>query len=362
MFTFKTLNMKLSPRIIYAIIILSSVAVSCSNSSESLQREVVVLDSSRNIELVFPDSLKGMDIEEFKTDVSEYLDDQERFFLDTVSTVNLQSLQQRSKAYELRQKLIKVLPKISITSGVGDNKFTRDYYIVEGDVKLDRDELLLYCQQKLQRALPDHAEKLNSRKLTLAADRNGRPSIWPKGVVIKYSVMRSSFSTKKQYEIVVESMKEATADWMKVCNVKFEYLPGLDNQNIDVESSPEAVFFVVRQINSGGAFIAQAFFPNDPAYERMLFVDDSYFTSPYSKAGVLRHELGHVLGFRHEHIWSADASCPDEPVVFEELGALQKTTYDPYSVMHYPCGQNKNNIQLKLTDFDKAGAAKVYSF
>lgn len=342
-------------------IIVSVSTISCNENSKQHQTTLIV-DSIRNVELSFPDSFKNIDLENAKTTISDYFENADRFFLDTVSTLSSSSIAQKDRAQDLRKRLLKVLPKVSLTTGVDDNKFTRDYYIVEGDIKLDRDALLLYCKKRLQKTETSFKEKSDSRKLTVATDLNGQPSIWPRGAIIKYCIMRSSFSSKSAYDSVKNSMNQATNDWMKVCNIKFQYLSNLDNQSIDVETFPEPIFFVVRQINSYGAFIAQSFFPNDPAYERLLYIDNSFFTSPFSKTGILRHELGHILGFRHEHIWSQDASCNGENVIEQELGAKPITAYDPYSVMHYPCGLNKENRLLNLTNFDKTGALKVYPF
>ena len=71
---------------------------------------------------------------------------------------------------------------------------------------------------------------------------------------------------------------------------------------------------------------------------------------------MLRHELGHTLGFRHEHIRSeAPPACPDEPT----YDTLDLTAYDPQSVMHYFCGQ-VGSRELAITDLDRLGAQKVY--
>lgn len=335
--------------------------LSCNGSSQQNETRIMV-DSVRNVEISIPDSVTSIDIATVKSDITEYFDNSERFYLDTTSTLSTTSLALKNKAYELRQKLLDVLPKISITTGLGENKFSRDYYIVEGDIKLDRDELLLYCKKRLLNTDTSIKKRIDNRKLTVATDRNGHASIWPNGSTIKYCIMRSSFSSKAAYDSTVKSMQKATEDWMKVCNIKFQYLPNLNNQNIDLETYPEPIFFIVRQIDSQGDFIAQAFFPNDPIYERMLLVDNSFFNSPYNKAGIIRHELGHILGFRHEHIWSNETSCKGEDVIQTEIGARSLTPYDPYSVMHYPCGVNKDNTYLNLTDFDITGSRKVYPF
>lgn len=50
---------------------------------------------------------------------------------------------------------------------------------------------------------------------------------------------------------------------------------------------------------------------------------------------VALRQLGHVLGFRHEHIRKeAPAICPDEDID----NILPITVYDLQPVMHYFCG------------------------
>jgi hypothetical protein len=56
--------------------------------------------------------------------------------------------------------------------------------------------------------------------------------------------------------------------------------------------------------------------------------------------GILRHELGHVLGFRHEHIWLTRACTSDETT----SNARQVTSYDV-------CAPNSGlNQMIRLAD------------
>lgn len=116
------------------------------------------------------------------------------------------------------------------------------------------------------------------------------------------------------------------------------------------------VLFVVRYLNQPGTMIASAFFPNDPPSRRRVFIFPSYAGTSFDKVGVLRHELGHVLGFRHEHIRSeAPAVCQGEDTGF----TLSLSNYDPHSVMHYLCG-GAGNPGLTITDIDRISAQQVY--
>ena len=85
-----------------------------------------------------------------------------------------------------------------------------------------------------------------------------------------------------------------------------------------------------------------------------MLIDASYFTTSFNTVGVLRHELGHVLGFRHEHIRSgAPAVCPGESVA----ATVNLTDYDPQSVMHYFCG-GVGNPDLAITETDEERSSK----
>ena len=102
--------------------------------------------------------------------------------------------------------------------------------------------------------------------------------------------------------------------------------------------------------------IASSFFPSDPPDRRHMLIDPTYFTTSFDKVGVLRHELGHVLGFRHEHIRNdAPPVCPNEPLWDTQVLSV----YDPKSVMHYFCG-GVGSHDLQITDLDRKGARMVY--
>jgi len=248
---------------------------------------------------------------------------------------------------ELFERLKNGLKKINIDG--------EELYRVEGDMLLDEEQLAIYAMDKSRSGSTNLSSQPDG---LLGIMQGGKIVRWKPGTVLSYCVIKSTFNGN-EYEIARDCMKRATADWERVCGLKFQYREELDNSN--PTPTPAGVVFTVRQIDAGGSFIASAFFPNDPSSRRRVLIDPSFFTlqpppNGFSQVGVLRHELGHVIGCRHEHIRSgAPAVCPDEPLV----DTVDLTAYDPKSVMHYFCG-GVGNRELAITDIDKVGAQKLY--
>jgi len=149
----------------------------------------------------------------------------------------------------------------------------------------------------------------------------------------------------------VTAMAQATANWQAVANVRFVYVPAEDG---NCTATNNNVVFNVAP-TSGQSYLARAFFPNNSRSSRNVMVDSSAYGNlgDWTLAGVMTHELGHALGFRHEHTRPEAGQC------FEDNSWRALTTYDSTSVMHYPqCGGT--GPALTISTKDAQGAAALY--
>lgn len=154
---------------------------------------------------------------------------------------------------------------------------------------------------------------------------------------------------------VVAQMESAASEWEKHGDLDFVYVAAQDNS---CDANNANVVFDVRPVDAGGEYLARAFFPNESRPFRNVLIDESSFelnpTSKLKLVGILRHELGHTIGARHEHTRPESGKC------FEDSDWRPLTSYDAFSVMHYPQCNGLGDWSLTLTTRDKHGVACLY--
>ena len=217
-------------------------------------------------------------------------------------------------------------------------------FVVDGDTPVESEEELLgfYARHVQQGGLTIHAEK-------------GRDSRWSDAMKTRltYCVSRG-FGTR--YASVVRAMQEAAAAWQAAGGIHFVHLLGEDGRCTPLN---QKVTFDVRPAPAGTdtTLFAAAFFPHFPRGSRTVWINlrADWKNARPSMTGVLRHEMGHALGFRHEHIRPEAGGACGEPQPWRAV-----TSYDPYSVMHYPFCNGRGDGRLALTEKDKEGARQIY--
>jgi hypothetical protein len=224
----------------------------------------------------------------------------------------------------------------------------RTYFVLEGDLLLDKEQVR--AAVAFQSAAPQPATVPSGELLLMVV--NGQRIFWDKSHrSLSYAVKKTSFPSPEAYNTVVRNMTMASMAWESACpgcGLSFTYRP-----EFDLDGTSQDVTFIVEFDANVTAFIAASFFPNDPIYRRQLIISPSYFSTSFDPVGVLRHELGHVLGYRHEQIRGISGCFQ------EDNNWVPLTVYDPKSVMHYYCGGG-GTMALSLSPSDIAAHRDLY--
>ena len=194
------------------------------------------------------------------------------------------------------------------------------------------------------------AQKINTAGL-IVNTIGGKDDVWSAAKVgnLTYCVS-NKFGKRKA--AVVRAAAQGTALWENASSaINYTHVTSADAA---CTTSNNKVVFSIEPTASQ-AFIARAFFPSSPDARRNVLVNPvSMLTTPdWPPGNILGHELGHTLGFRHEH------TRPEAGVCFEDLNWRPLTPYDSASIMHYPqC--NGTSLDLSFTQTDAKGVADLY--
>ncbi|KAJ5472590.1 hypothetical protein N7530_006591 [Penicillium desertorum] len=153
---------------------------------------------------------------------------------------------------------------------------------------------------------------------------------WEPGSVVKWTAWEAGYDAPKDAMHAAAHLKQAAEAWNKAdVGVNFEFVPLAKDAN-----------FVLTHGGDKGSVLASAYFPNRKGLN-FVFVYSLAFQPDFRNGlwKIFTHELGHVLGLRHEFAM--------DPKRFEG-NAVQIGKANPLSVMNY----REELPELQQSDID----------
>ncbi len=206
-------------------------------------------------------------------------------------------------------------------------------FIAEGDIAFG-------SENEVRRYFDAHRAQANALTVRL---NQGAPDTWTERRLTYCISGDLGFKAPR----IKEQLQRAAASWSEQVNISFV---DLSDPNFHNCGSSTNVTFEVRQYTGAFNYYAVAFWPSEPRTSRKLMVGDlTNSLSDQQLDFVLRHELGHIMGFRHENIWT---SCYPEP----SQDAQRVTEQDDNSVMN----DTRCKPLAPQSTLDFVGAVRLY--
>jgi hypothetical protein len=265
-------------------------------------------------------------------------------------------------ASDLHEIILSSAPSITI-----DGKL---YYIVENDRKVLDTQVAKYAESVVAASSTTTQGPQKSSEL-VSATEDDRKMRWKAPTVLTWAMDRASFNgNEERLANALHFCTRATEDWNQAAldrNIfdKIRFEPA-------AEGREPAFRFAFHPFSDQPGLLALAFFPNAPKEDRVVYIGPGALDAfvGYDQVGIIRHELGHVLGFRHEHIRkeSTKGMTAEEMALVEQwvtggIGGDALTKFDGQSVMHYPVdpAHGLGTYDFELSDTDKEGFGALYS-
>lgn len=193
-----------------------------------------------------------------------------------------------------------------------------------------------------------------TNKATVMTDEQGNYRIWKNSEKqnLTYCISKNF---RKLRPVIQKALDIATQDWMSHGNFKFVHVPEAD-ETCDKRKGPETLFRIAINTSRRYPYAARAFFPYDE--RNTITFKSTYVSGSFDELlRITRHELGHVLGLRHEHIRPEN---PRSEACSETSPYAGINEYDSDSIMHYArCGGTGT---IELSKGDKEGIRLLYPF
>jgi len=141
---------------------------------------------------------------------------------------------------------------------------------------------------------------------------------WKPGSVIRWTAWKMGYDSQDDANYAAAQLQRAAEEWNKFkIGVTFEYVSLAKDAN-----------FVLSHGGSKGTVLASSYFPNNKDLN-FVYVYSFAFQPDWKPFlwKVFTHELGHVIGLRHEFAM--------DPGNYFEGGAVQINEKNPLSVMNY---------------------------